>query len=146
MTDSAQQLETLKSIFPDIEPEVCQLVLENNQHQLEQAIEQLLNFSDPSQQTQPVSNCPDTSNDEELARQLAASEQAHEEDLNSNLNEPPLINVVSESAGEPTSETHSVLTKRKSPLTFVLNLFSYYSKIKLGKTKRKHRNEAGGCA
>jgi len=77
-------LNTLKGMFPDVDPEVCEAVFDANQANLEQSINALLAISDPnykSEETIPVqtesghlsSNTREQiERDEELARSLAA--------------------------------------------------------------------------
>jgi hypothetical protein len=49
MTDQrADSLNTLKGMFPGVDPEVCEAVLDANQADLEQSINALLGISDPN--------------------------------------------------------------------------------------------------
>ena len=41
-------LSTLKGMFPDVDPEVCEAVFDANQADLEQSINALLGISDPN--------------------------------------------------------------------------------------------------
>jgi hypothetical protein len=44
----ALNLNSLKGMFPDVDPEVCEAVLDANQADLEQSINALLVISDPN--------------------------------------------------------------------------------------------------
>ncbi|GES89753.1 CUE domain protein, putative [Rhizophagus clarus] len=80
-TQNTEALSTLKGMFPDVDPEVCEAVFEANQANLEQSINALLSMSDPnykSEETIPVqtesgyNSREQIRRDEELARSLAA--------------------------------------------------------------------------
>ncbi|KAF0495228.1 CUE domain-containing protein 5 [Gigaspora margarita] len=77
-------LNTLTSMFPDVEPEICEAVLNANNGELEASVNSLLGMSDPNfngEETIPVqtesgivtsSSRQQIERDEELARYLAA--------------------------------------------------------------------------
>jgi hypothetical protein len=78
-----EALNTLKGMFPDVDPEVCEAVFDANKANLEQSINTLLGISDPnfkSEEANPVqgetgyssSTREQIERDEELARSLAA--------------------------------------------------------------------------
>ncbi|CAG8447330.1 3181_t:CDS:2 [Funneliformis caledonium] len=79
-----EALNTLKGMFPSVDPEVCEAVLEANQGSLEQSLNILLGISDPNYESEemiPVqtesglltsSSKEQIARDEELARSLAA--------------------------------------------------------------------------
>ncbi|CAI2169477.1 2252_t:CDS:2 [Funneliformis geosporum] len=79
-----EALNTLKGMFPAVDPEVCEAVLEANQGSLEQSLNILLGISDPNYESEemiPVqtesgqltsSTKEQIERDEELARNLAA--------------------------------------------------------------------------
>lgn len=80
-TQNTEAINTLKGMFPDVDPEVCEAVFEVNQANLEQSINALLSMSDPnykSEENIPVQTEPEYNTreqierDEELARSLAA--------------------------------------------------------------------------
>lgn len=47
-TQNTEAIITLKGMFPDVDPEVCEAVFEANQANLEQSINALLSMSDPN--------------------------------------------------------------------------------------------------
>ncbi|RGB42016.1 hypothetical protein C1646_810291 [Rhizophagus diaphanus] len=80
-TQNTEAINTLKGMFPSVDPEVCEAVFEANQANLEQSINALLSMSDPNYKSEEnipaqTESGPNTSEqikrDEELARSLAA--------------------------------------------------------------------------
>ncbi|CAG8615917.1 2074_t:CDS:2 [Racocetra persica] len=96
-TETADQrteaLKTLTSMFPDVDPEICESVLNANNSELESSINSLLGMSDPnykSEEAIPVqtesgfvtsSSRQQIESDEELARHLAAEADRELEEL-----------------------------------------------------------------
>ncbi|RIA88124.1 hypothetical protein C1645_256997 [Glomus cerebriforme] len=99
----SEAINTLKGMFPDVDPEVCEMIFDANQASLEQSINVLLGMSDPnykSEETIPVqtesgylssSTREQIERDEELARSLAAEadRQFYAENPHAQRQQPP---------------------------------------------------------